>query len=238
MASARQTQPWLVTGGTGLVGRAVVEVLQQRSIPMVIIGRRPRPAELDATLLYEQVDLVDLASVAMVLAKLRPAAILHLAAESDANWCQANPDKAWASNVTAVDHLLTVRDQIDPAIFVTFASTDLVFAGTESFYRSDAPTEPLSHYGTTKAKAEGLVNTHTSTAVVRLSLVLGDGTATQPSLVDKMLATALAGRALPLFVDEFRTPILVEDAAKILVELTAQRRGGVWHAGGDRKSVV
>jgi dTDP-4-dehydrorhamnose reductase len=61
----------------------------------------------------------------------------------------------------------------------------------------------------------------------------GRATTHRQSFVGWIRSTWERGEKTPLFVDEIRTPVDVEDLARALVQLADRRVSGLWHAGGD-----
>jgi dTDP-4-dehydrorhamnose reductase len=102
-------------------------------------------------------------------------------------------------------------------------STDLVFDGERAPYGESDPAAPISVYGRTKlagerAAAEVLGE---RVCVARLALLYGPRATAQsrPSFVERLIERSSRGERVPLFEDELRTPLYVEDAASALARL-------------------
>lgn len=111
-----------------------------------------------------------------------------------------------------------------------FFSTDYVFDGCESIYRTNSPHSPLNEYGKQKAQLE--VEAHNLDAlVVRLSKVYGlergDGT-----LFDEMAANLVKGQPLRAASDQVFAPICVEDVVRSVVMAMCQGKRGVINIAG------
>jgi dTDP-4-dehydrorhamnose reductase len=208
----------LVTGGAGLLGRALLRTAPggvdlhatQRHTPAV-------GAEAHA------VELSDGAAVAALWARLRPTLVIHTAYSM-----HEGERDIWA----ATTNVVAACREVGAALL--YMSTDALFDGTRGPYReSDEPT-PVYEYGKWKARAERFVREEMPEApVVRTSLI----TEFDPLDVrSAWVANALrAGEPITLFVDEIRCPIAPEDLARQLWEvaaLPAGGRGGIWHLAG------
>ncbi|XP_060053051.1 methionine adenosyltransferase 2 subunit beta isoform X2 [Erinaceus europaeus] len=89
----------LVTGATGLLGRAVYKEFHQNSWHAVGCGfRRARPR-------FEQVNLLDPAAVHHILQDFQPQVIVHCAAERRPDVVESQPDAASQLNVDASGNL-------------------------------------------------------------------------------------------------------------------------------------
>jgi dTDP-4-dehydrorhamnose reductase len=205
----------LITGGGGLLGRALiagapagVEVHATRRTSPV-----PEPAQA------HEVELADDAAVDALFARVRPDVVIHTAygktdLERDIILATRNVADACGRSGAALVHI----------------STDVVFDGEHAPYtESDAPS-PISEYGRRKAEAERVVRQLApAAALVRTSVIVRtDGE-------DAIVAQLRAGTFPPAFVDELRSAIAVDDLAAQLWEIAAmprERMGGAWHLAG------
>src|ERR1700687_2164431 len=119
-----------------------------------------------------QIDITDQASVNAAFESVKPDAVLLLAALSDIDLCQAQPDQAFGVNVRGPEHVANACVRLRARLL--FASSAAVFDGRKHVYtEEDAPT-PLSVYGETKARAEAAVLARDPSAIVlRFGLVVG-----------------------------------------------------------------
>ncbi len=129
-----------------------------------------------------------------------------------------------------------------------FTSTDLVFDGTKAPYSEGDAPQPINVYGEHKALAElEIMERHPLAAICRMPLMFGNPSPVHGSFLQWMLAKLQSGEALPLFQDEFRTPVDAFTAAKGLLmaassaqpeeeeEATIPRISGLLHLGGRER---
>lgn len=114
-----------------------------------------------------------------------------------------------------------------------FISTDLVFDGKAGNYTEAAPAVPLVYYGEMKLEAEVSVwSTVPEAVILRPSLMVGEfGDRLRPAYEDA-LRRALA---IDSYVDEWRSPVLVDDVAHAAWELACRDVGGIFHVGGPQR---
>jgi dTDP-4-dehydrorhamnose reductase len=139
----------LVTGAAGMVGSYVPEVFSGMELYRYDLRGSDGVAVLD---------IRDRASVMAVVDRLRPRAILHLAAETDVDLCEREPDHAYRSNTLATLNLALACQRYD--LELVYVSTSSVFDGNkaEPYTEFDAP-RPVNVYAKTKLEGEKLVET-------------------------------------------------------------------------------
>jgi dTDP-4-dehydrorhamnose reductase len=192
----------LVTGAGGFFGPFAVAALRHRA-DVVALGRTAGDLK---------VDLTDAAALGKALKKARPDLVLHLAAISRMQLCEQDPEAA-----------LKINAQVPGELAARFGarlllvSTDLVFDGRAGPYAAGDPVGPLSAYGMSKAAGEERVLA-AGGRVVRLPLLFGPDA--QGRGATGMIRSGIAaGRAVPLFTNEYRSPLHCADAAQGTAEL-------------------
>ncbi len=168
-------------------------------------------------------DITDARSVVDALQQTKPDLIINCAAFTDVDGAEADVDRAFRTNATAVRTLAEGARGI--GAHLTTISTDHVFDGTKSspYTEQDSPS-PVSVYG--QSKAAGERHAGAEATIIRTSWLCGD---TGKNMVKTILA--LLGQDEPLrFVDDqIGHPTFTADLAPIVVELSLQRRSGIFH---------
>ncbi|KAF7508449.1 hypothetical protein GJ744_009302 [Endocarpon pusillum] len=155
----------LVTGGTGLLGRAVVKAF--RSAGWEVTGTGFSRASPPETL---KLNVLDEAEVAKVLDEVRPQAVVHCAAERSPEMCSNDPKAARTLNVRAAQALANLTRE--RAIFLIYISTDYVFPGKpgDAPYETGTLPAPTNEYGQTKLDGEKAVLEATKNTGLGVSL--------------------------------------------------------------------
>jgi dTDP-4-dehydrorhamnose reductase len=179
-------------------------------------------------------DITRSAQIDQHIAAVRPDVVVLLAAISDIDRCEQQPELAWRVNTQGAINVARACERSGGRLI--FASTGAVFDGLKQGYREEDVPAPLSVYGDTKARAEAEVMRILPDAViVRIPLVIGfaqrSGT---NSLADKLLAEFRAYRPVAAPVDEFRNPIDTAMLSKILLDIAREPAlAGIFHAGAS-----
>ena len=215
----------LVTGGSGLLGSAIVREAIGRFKVISTYYRNPIAFEgarfIHADLLSER-DLE-------ILSVAKPNVIIHCAALTNVDYCESHPDEAYAQNVQA--SINVARIARDLGSYMIQISTDGVFNGEKGFYSEEDSPDPINNYGKSKLEAEKKVleiNTHC--CIVRTNIFGWNPTA-RKSMAEWMIGALRAGEVLTAFNDVIISPIFVNDLAGILFELCRMEYDGMVHIG-------
>ena len=208
----------LVVGGTGLLGRAVVEqaAAEGRSIAATYHSSTPI-GEAD----WHQVDIRLVDDLAGVIARLRPRAIINAA--------YVNRGDDLFEVTTRAPSVMAGGAEHYGSRFV-HVSTDIVFDGQLGRpYEEADPVSPVNAYGRAKAEAEDAIFSYdASTVAVRTSLLWGGSGDGGPQV------RLLRDPAVKFFTNEIRNPLRVDRLAAVCLELCDRPEiTGVLHAGGE-----
>jgi dTDP-4-dehydrorhamnose reductase len=203
----------LITGGSGHLGTT--------------LARRAEAAGWSAVGTYftqptdtagERLDIRDRAAVHETVRRVRPDVVVHTAAGRE-DWCVVADG---AAHVALAATALGVR--------LVHVSSDAVFSGRDVEYDETALPDPVYPYGAAKAAAETAVRAVApAAAVVRTSLILGDGRGGHEVLTHRLVSGQADG---VLFTDQVRKPVHVADLADALLELAVNGHGGVLNVAG------
>ena len=206
----------LVTGASGYLGRELLA--QARAAGRDATGTHLTNATADVSL-----DVCDRAAVDDLMARVRPAAVVHTA------YLQGG-DRMRRVNVDGAAHVAAAAARHGARLI--HLSTDFVFDGELARpYREDDPPGPVNEYGASKLDGEhAVLETHGDALVVRTSLIYAGA---EPGPTERMVLDALAGRAdVAFFEDELRSPVARGDLAAALLELAELPQRGVLHLAG------
>jgi len=230
----------LVTGAAGQLGRDLVDALSGRvpagGLPGAVstgrLGERP-PVEvvaadvagLDAvpTGHRAQLDITDRSAVGAVMETFRPDVVIHGAAWTAVDACEADPDRAFAVNALGTRNVAEgARRQ---GAHLVYISTDYVFDGTSArpYLEWDTP-HPLSVYGRSKWGGEQEVGP--GATIVRISWVSG---AHGTNMVRTVLRLAADPGTLRFVDDQRGSPTFTADLAGALTVLATERLPGIFH---------
>ena len=217
----------LITGVSGLLGQAIA--IHARDTWSVHGLHYEHAIDLTGVTGH-RVDLRSSEALRSLIQTLRPDAIIHCAALSQPGICEAEPERSRAINICPAIDLASYANET--GIPFAFTSTDLVFDGTSAPYNEEAPPRPLSVYGRHKVEAETAVLDRCAHALVcRLPLLYGTPAPTGCGFPDFIIGSLRKRQECRLFIDEFRSVLSADCAARGLLQFVATHTG-LLHLGG------
>lgn len=224
----------LVTGANGLLGRYLVPALLEAGLEVIATSKGESRLTVGAfgdRYTYASLDITDGLAVHACLTQYQPHVVIHAAALTQVDACELNQELATEVNVQGTAELLIDAESLQ-AHFI-YISTDFVFDGQAGPYGETDPVSPVNWYGFTKIQAEAMVmESTTSWAIVRTCLVYGHPGAGRSNLISWVRKSLLAQTPIQVVQDQFRTPTYAGDLAQALVNLTLEKRTGLWHISG------
>jgi len=216
----------LVTGGSGYLGAWVVrKAYPDWDVTATFFSHPEDELPAQPSITWRRLDVRDGAAVAALVARVRPAVLVHTAAANpgaDADFEEVNGyGTHHVADAAAAEGARLIH-----------VSSDVIFDGDKGNYVEEDLPAPITPYGRSKALAEEQVRKSAAEAViVRTSLIYG----WRPH-VDRqtrwIAGDTQTGKPVHLFTDEIRCPIWVESLAAALVELARMRYTGVLHVAG------
>jgi len=212
----------LVTGYTGVIGRAVERFL---SPEVEIVGLSS--SNEDTTV--ECCDIRDLAALRKIVLHYKPTAIVHLAGVKDIYRCEAEPNVCHSINVLGTKNLLQLSNQVN-ALFV-YISSDYVFDGKNGDYKENDPRNPTQIYGRTKAEAEELVAQSENGVICRTAGVYGLDSP-RPTFLEFVINNLVKGQSLDLYNDLNNSPTYLPDLCFGIRKVIELQKPGIYHVCG------
>lgn len=215
----------LLTGAEGFVGRPVRRALESRGhevLSTTLTGNGEGLVPLD---------VADRRATAEVVARLRPEAVIHLAALSDVAASWKDLAGTFQVNVLGTESVL---DAVGPEVPFVLASSAEVYGSVpraELPAREDRALAPATPYALTKAAAERLVLRRGGVAVRSYNLV-GRGQSDRFALPSfaRQLAAMAAGGMEPILrvgnLETYRDFVHVDDGAEAYVTLLERGEPG------------
>ncbi len=201
-----------MTGAHGMLGGALSQRLQQRH-ELFAAGR-------------EQLDVADRRAVLAALTTYEPDWVIHLAALTDVDRCEREPEEARRVNTQGTEHIVDACRQVGAGLL--FLSSIAVFDGRKQtpYDELDSP-RPINQYGRSKYLAEQSVATLPRHLIVRSGWLFGGDV--DKKFVSKILSLAGSRRSLQVVEDKVGSPTSVTDLAAGLERLLREGAEGLYH---------
>jgi dTDP-4-dehydrorhamnose reductase len=204
----------LITGAHGQVGHELVDAFDGHDL--LATG-------------HHDLDVTDRQAVLETVLAHQPDAIVHAAAWTAVDACEADPGRAFSTNAMGTRNVAEAARRV--GAYLTYFSTDYVFDGTkaEPYIEWDRPA-PMSVYGHSKLAGELELGANPDASVVRISWVCGKHGS---NMVKTILALADRHEKLAFVDDQRGRPTFAADAANTVRQLVAERRPGTFHVTNE-----
>ncbi len=235
---------FIVTGGAGFIGSAVVRhLIADTAHEVVCLDKLTYAGNLDnlasvagnPRYTFAQVDICDAAAVRELFAREMPDIVMHLAAESHVDRSIDGPAAFIETNITgtfvlleaARRHWSALASEAKTRFRFHHISTDEVFGslGANDLFREDSPYQPNSPYSASKAGSDHLVRAwhHTyGLPTIASNCSNNYGPYHFPEkLIPLVILNALEGKPIPVYGrgENIRDWLYVEDHARALVTI-------------------
>lgn len=227
-----KTTKIIVTGASGFLGSHIMHLCN----PADVVGLYHTNRPLEDGYTYIQADLSNDAEIEKILTYVSPQIVINAAAQSNLDWCEENPELAWKINAESPIEFAKACSEMGCKYL--FVSSDMVFDGEKGYYSENDPVNPISLYGKAKVTAEeGILAANPDAIVARVALIFGfpAQAGRGHSFLNWVLDKLEHNEPVPLFFDQYRTPVEVCELAGILLQLAESNFNGILHVAGEKR---
>jgi dTDP-4-dehydrorhamnose reductase len=214
MNTAPHSNPILIIGKTGTLGRAFARVCEERCISYHLLSR-------------EDCDISTLGSIETAIELYKPWAIINAAGFVRVDDAEKEHEACFRDNTTGPHNLAIACNKYQVQL-MNFSS-DLVFDGRKptAYVESDLPN-PLNIYGQSKAQAEVLIQKeYPSSLIIRTSAFFSPWD--EYNFVHHTRKALLNYETVTVAKDLFISPTYVPHLANTCLDILIDRETGIWH---------
>lgn len=253
---------YLVTGGAGFIGSAVVRhIINSTEHSVVVVDKLTYAGNLNSLadvsenerFAFVKADICDQEHITQVFSEHKPDIVMHLAAESHVDRSIDGPAEFIQTNIFGTYVMLDVArkyfnglEEAQKRVFrFHHISTDEVYGdldGTDDLFTEETSYSPSSPYSASKASSDHLVRAWNRTyglPVVVTNCSNNYGPYHFPEkLIPLMILNALEGKALPVYGngEQIRDWLYVEDHAEALFMVATNGKiGETYNIGGHNE---
>jgi dTDP-4-dehydrorhamnose reductase len=158
-----------------------------------------------------------------------PDYLFHLGAHTSLEYCEDNPDDAYATNTIAVETAAHIANRLD--IPLLYISTAGIFDGAQDTYDDWDEPNPLGHYARSKFMGEKFVSQNVRRHLVcRAGWMMGAGPSKDKKFIQKLMQQIKDGKTeLHVVDDKLGTPTYTHDFANNVALLLEREYWGVYN---------
>ena len=158
----------LITGGTGLLGQALLATAGEGHQITLLHRRdyrvRTKGAEQWVLDIVNQNKLIDFMSTHNF------DVVIHAAGLANVDYVESHSEEGWQSNVVGTQNIVDVV--LKRKIRLVYVSTNAVFDGKCAPYKEDDLTNPINRYGHIKVKCEEIVTRMCPEAIITRPILM------------------------------------------------------------------
>ncbi len=202
--------PIAVIGASGQVASALVRRARESRQALIARG-------------HPAADLTDITTIGHFIDEVRPSVVVNAAAYTAVDNAESEPEAAFQLNAEGPGRLAVICAALSlPLIHI---STDYVFDGlSDTPYPEDAPLQPMSAYGASKAAGEMAVSAACAHHIIlRTAWVYGlEGN----NFVKTMLRLGAQRDELGIVADQQGSPTFADDIADVILAISGKINTG------------
>jgi dTDP-4-dehydrorhamnose reductase len=208
------SQPLLILGKTGTLGKAFAKICEIRGIYYQLLDRN-------------DMNLASKESIESVIQARRPWAIVNAAGYVRVDEAEVECNNCYIANTYGPANLADLAKKYNFKL-MTFSS-DLVFDGAKNnLYIESDSVAPLNVYGKSKAKAEEYVlERDPSALIIRTSAFFGPWD--KYNFVNNVLSSLQNQQFFKAANDVYISPTYVPDLVNVSLDLLLDNEHGIWH---------
>jgi len=208
----------LVTGAKGMLGVDACQVFSERYNVFA--------TDVD------ELDIRNFDQVKKTIAEVNPDVILHLAAMTDVDACEREPDLAYRANAIGTQNIVLAANECDTVL--VYVSTGSIYGGDKEYpYTEYDEPAPKSVYSKSKlAGEEWVIQTARKFFVITAGWMFGGGILDK-KFVRKIIELSCQKKELKVVNDKFGSPTYTLDLSRGILDILEWGRYGKYHMANE-----
>jgi dTDP-4-dehydrorhamnose reductase len=211
-----------ITGCGGMLGKAVYERFSPHCQVLA--------TDIDVNEPWlEYGDVIDFQEILEKASKFKPDLVINLAALTDLEYCEKNPEITWKTNALGAENMALISKKLNATHI--YISTAGIFDGKQEYYNDFEQPNPISIYAKSKYYGEMVVEKMLdSYFIFRAGWMMGGGIKKDKKFINKIFKQILDGKK-ELFVinDKLGTPTYTVNFAESMFEIVQTELFGLYN---------
>jgi dTDP-4-dehydrorhamnose reductase len=227
----------LITGGTGLLGKALIENRSNNhEIMAIYLGNYT--IENCEGVKYLQLDIRDLEGCIRIFRDFKPEIVIHTASIGSPDYAEKNRKETKDVNVMGTQNILSICEQFG-AKFI-YISSNGIYDGERAPYGEESNAEPINYYGEVKLQAETVTKqAKIQHALVRPILMYGwNHLFERSNIVTQAILKLQKNELMHAYDDVYVNPLFNYSCATAIWTIIKREKYDVFNiAGAERVSI-
>jgi len=226
----------LITGASGLLGKALIEKNRQHEITATYVGNYSMQDQ--SCVQYFKMDIRDRIGYAKLFKQYQPQVSIHTAGIGSPDFAEQNKELVSDINLNGTKNIAENCELFNSKLI--FISSNGIYDGRQAPYGEDDRAEPLNYYGVIKLRGEEVVNeTRIPHAIVRPILMYGwNYSFERANIVTQSLLKLQKGEKVYAYDDVYVNPLFNNNCAEVIWKMINDDKICDYNVGGaDRVSI-
>lgn len=218
----------LITGCNGFIGSKIIKY--NKNFECFGIARKIKNSEH-----FYSVDIREYEKVEEIIKKINPFVLIHTAALTNVDYCEENPEEAYAINSEGTKNLALACKKINAKMI--YISTDYIFDGNKGNYSEEDIPNPINIYGKSKLKGEYYVKEILENFLIfRISVPYGFFER-KLNFVTWVIENLKNNKEIKAIDDQFNSPTYADNLAKSIIQIIEDKKdsNGIYHLSGSER---
>jgi len=211
-----------ITGCGGMLGKAVYERFSSHCQVLA--------TDIDVNEPWlEYGDVIDFQGISEKASKFKPDLIINLAALTDLEYCEKDPEITWKTNALGAENMALISKKLNATHI--YISTAGIFDGKQEYYNDFEKPNPKSIYAKAKYYGETVVEKMLDNYFIfRAGWMMGGGIKKDKKFINKIFRQIQDGKK-QLFVveDKLGTPTYTVNFAEAMFEIVQTELFGLYN---------
>ena len=227
----------LITGGTGLLGKALIENNSDK-VEMMATFVGDYDMKNTDQVRYQKLDIRDKDGYLRLFREFQPEVTIHTASIGSPDYAEKNKEETWEVNVGGTQNILSLCEEFDSKFI--YISSNGIYDGDKAPYGEENKAEPINYYGQVKLEGEKVTKkAKVPYAIVRPILMYGwNHPFERTNIITLALSKLQKGETMYVYEDVYTNPLFALSCAEAIWKLIRLNKFETFNiAGKDRISV-
>jgi len=227
----------LITGGTGLLGKALIETVDSNyEIVATYLGNYD--VEDTHQVKYTKLDTRDKAGYEYLFREFKPKVVIHTASIGSPDYAEKNKELTWEVNVGGTQNILFICERFN-AKFI-YISSNGIYDGNKAPYGEEDEAKPINYYGQTKLEGERIVQkAKIPYAIVRPILMYGwPHSFERGNIVTFALSNLEKCEVVNAYDDVYLNPLFNHSCAEAIWKIIEEEKYDVFNIAGAERVTI